>query len=818
MLRARLAAALLLLLLPACGSKTADDPAKKEGSRIGTLKDGQVEAPKKDAKPSWPQEPIEFEVSDFEPQGTIDIGGVKVQNADGKEVKLSSLMRDRTLLYFIDNNTDDKQNRASTRQLRKVIQSGRGLGFRVVVILEQGTLPEEIGAWFKKRQVARTALGVVDHKGEFAKASGWKSRTAALTDAKGRIKDLFPPSEGWHSRLGHEPALTSDILISAWELPDSGPAIDAATKQAAVDLVRATLRAAAKGAEVDAALVSKVSGKNEHGAWVSLFRPGTTTRLKGTSTDGKLGPALVAATKEALESAKAERQEWNGAIGDVRFAIDLAGKPGPIKTRYIRSLWYLVEPGVTGIILKNGDKVGISLPGEPVTDGWLTPRVLGRTDKIEKIMGKVSRLAGASKDAWKAEDSDLQRFRTTSFGVVTPDGDATDFFRGNVILPPDDPSEEQVMESIRIGGRWLANTVMPDGKFDYEYYPNTDRNSRGYNIVRHAGSVYGLFEMFELSRTEKALKKDQRTYIDGAAKAMSYIYDALGTPKGAPEDRVCLIDNKRCESGSAALTLLTFIARPEKKDTPKDLHDKLYRADDQKTMDGLALAMVDMIDERGKVFRRYSESIKLDKVKKEPLYYPGEVMLALVRYYAKTKDERWLKAAQKIADRQVKSYKRDRFQTPDHWVMQAYLPLYEITKNEEYAKSARNMAMHYASEIYPVMWQPFPDYKGSWRRGNDQPRTTRAGSRSEALRAVMKLAWLKGEDADIWERTLILASRHLMEQQFSTRNQYWLPNFAKVEGAYPMGVTDNHCRIDNNQHALVGMVGAVEAIRHRKGK
>jgi hypothetical protein len=32
-----------------------------------------------------------------------------------------------------------------------------------------------------------------------------------------------------------------------------------------------------------------------------------------------------------------------------------------------------------------------------------------------------------------------------------------------------------------------------------------------------------------------------------------------------------------------------------------------------------------------------------------------------------------------------------------------------------------------------------------------------------------------------------------------------------------MVIVDNHIRIDNNQHALVGIAGALEAIRKRAG-
>ncbi len=358
-----------------------------------------------------------------------------------------------------------------------------------------------------------------------------------------------------------------------------------------------------------------------------------------------------------------------------------------------------------------------------------------------------------------------------------------------------------------------------DGKFDYEYYPNKDRGSQGYNIVRHAGSVYGLFEMYEFAGSEPALAVDQERYIAAAGRVVGYIHAALGKPKDAVEDdRVCLLDARgRCESGSAALALLTFLGRPSIDHVPQKYRESIYRPGDDALMEGLGLTMLDMIDDRGKVFRRYSEAAAGGRVQKEPVYYPGECMLALVRFYEHTGDERWLDGARRIAERQMDWYQRDRFIVPDHWVMQALYRLWRIDKKDRYATSAYAMATHYSSEHYGYVWGFWPDYAGSWRRTNDTPRTTRAGSRSEALRAVVNLAWERGDDATVWEDSLLWAARHLMEQQYTERNSYWVPNLERVHGAYPMGVVDNHCRIDNNQHALVGVVGALHVARRRAG-
>ncbi len=814
MLRSRLLLiAALLLVLPlvffACGGDEEPPPGKPTTARTTDVDTSQL-----------PTEPIPFEVAPLEGDTSLDLS-VKVKDAEGDRIKLKQVVRERTLLVYVEPDTRDRQNKAATRMLRPVVLSGRHAGFRVVVIFTQGTGSDEAAGWFEARRVPSQVVHVVDHDGKFASSSRWSPRTAALIDDSGKVGVFFGPTDEWDSRLGFDPALSSDILFLAWEMPDKGPEVDDATKQAAVDLVRSTLRGG-DTPELSGDLTDKV----DQPVFVSLFRPGETDRLRGRADEGQLGQALITATNAALESAS-DKEAWLAAVDQIRFQIDLMGETGPIVTTGRKGLWYLVEPGVHGVIVRKGDKEGLVLPAEPITQGWLSPRVRKREEKHKKIFRTACKRAGLSAQAWKDDaEVELLRFRTTSFGAVMPDSPATDMFRGNVLWEGD-PSEDDILESIKVGGRWLVRTVGDDGKFDYEYYPNKNKGSSGYNIVRHAGSVYGLFEMYELAGYEPALAEDREIYLDAAARSVGYVYDAIKPPKNARPGRLCLLDDRGgCDSGSAALSLLTLLVRPEKDTVDSKYHDLIYRDDEEEIMEGLGLTLLDMIDENGKVWRRYREAMSQETVKKEPLYYPGETMLALVRFHEMTGDERWLEGAERIAQRQMRWYEKKRFNNPDHWVMQGLYRLWRLNKDDRYARNAYAMGTHYASEQYGTaepdrygpLWNPWPDYLGSYRRKNDTPRTTRAGSRSEALRAVANLAWERGDDATAFEDALLGAARHLMEQQFTERNGYWLPDLERVHGAYPMGVTDNHCRIDNNQHALVGVVGALHVQRRREGK
>jgi hypothetical protein len=232
-------------------------------------------------------------------------------------------------------------------------------------------------------------------------------------------------------------------------------------------------------------------------------------------------------------------------------------------------------------------------------------------------------------------------------------------------------------------------------------------------------------------------------------------------------------------------------------------------------MEGLALTLLDMIDAQGAVFEDYGDAREEPLVDEEPLYFPGETMLALIRLHERTGDPRWLEGARRIGDRQCDLYEENASSLPDHWVMQALGPLWQATRDERYAETAWAMATHTSAEQIPNTYALFPDYFGSWHRRTDVPRTTRAASRLEALRGVVHLAWAREKDARAWEDSMLLGARHLVVEQYRAENMWWVARPERVLGAYPLGVVDNHVRIDNNQHALVGMIGAVEVIRHR---
>jgi hypothetical protein len=206
-------------------------------------------------------------------------------------------------------------------------------------------------------------------------------------------------------------------------------------------------------------------------------------------------------------------------------------------------------------------------------------------------------------------------------------------------------------------------------------------------------------------------------------------------------------------------------------------------------------------------------------VREEPLYFPGEVMLALVRAYRRTGEPELLEGSIRIGDRQLRLHRPFRALglpvSGDHWIIQALAELGEVTGEREYAELSVLLGTGYLREQHPPIAFIYPDYRGSYYRFGDLPRTTRAASRGEALGGAVRGARFAGRDSSRLRRALIEGARHLLEQQFVAGNSYFVPDGFDVEGAIRMGLVDNHCRIDNNQHALIALLNALRAMDNR---
>ena len=328
-----------------------------------------------------------------------------------------------------------------------------------------------------------------------------------------------------------------------------------------------------------------------------------------------------------------------------------------------------------------------------------------------------------------------------------------------------------------------------------------------------------------LAAKEPTLTARREAYIEAGVRALDRVYGMLDVPPGIDDGapHVAFVQQKRrgprVDTGAQALTLLSFLGRPSP-DSVSDpaLAARLYKDGDDAIIAGLAATLMDLVDDRGWVFRRWSDMQSGEPMKEQPLYYPGELMLALVLYHEATGDPRALEVTKTVGRAQI-AYAKRPWQIPDHWVMQALDRLDALDPDDTtWRDAAYDMGREYTAEQFVPPFQELhePDYRGAYRRDMEIARTTRAASRGEAIGGVARIAWRRGDPAGRWERSLIEGARHLIEQTYTPDTTWSFPNPEEPLGAIRMGLIDNHCRIDNNQHGIVALDAALHALRRQK--
>lgn len=673
---------------------------------------------------------------------------------------------------------------------------------------------------------------------------------------------------GWQTWPYHN--LHADVVFRFFALPAQYQ-LDPDERVAAVQIVRQALHAElALEAPADAPpeLSEIFSMRDPREVWVTLYVPGLPP-AKGMALEPSLYRGLRTATRHALSN-HPEGAAFITASPAPAIQIDILQARARLWTLSHPYLFFALEPGVDGIVIHKGTQHHFQLPSEAITRGLLTPRKNGRLGCIYALMSALSEDIGLPSDGWRTDGSvTLERFRTVSFGEPVPGSGVRDFLRANVLLSAQDVTAERIYASILEGVRFLMESVQHDGRFRYEYFPNDDRTPDTYNRVRHAGLVYGLLELYRQLGDERVLRVAQQ--------ALPFLVAGMHVP-GEDKRLLALMEGENAHTGGTALAALAWVTLPAAL-RPGEVAGRSYDA----ILKGLGQFLIQMVDEDGAVFANYQASVGRKNVVREPLYTPGETLLALARLTQVTGDRVYLISAERIARRQVQRF--EWFREADHWVIQGLAALHEVTGDPMYATQCLRMADTFVQSQYPPNNPPFADYFGAWRRELEMPRTTRAGSRSEALRAAVRTVWRLQHDSrqgtdepsvaqtvrsgvgsgvetmggigaglsvgmdekagvglsgghpsptaagiGVWgvsardaqgkrlEDALLFAAKHQIEQQFRPENAYFLLRPERALGGFRAGLVDNHLRIDFNQHAMVGLMGALEVAVRREGK
>ncbi|MBZ0271056.1 hypothetical protein K8I61_03400 [bacterium] len=568
---------------------------------------------------------------------------------------------------------------------------------------------------------------------------------------------------------------------------------------------RFLLDAARKGLSGEAipALPAGVTGIDAGGAVVEVFLPPNEPAI-----------AVVAqrpfdkAFAEAVKQAKAHKNfgKIGASLADARVKVGLISEikeldyPRKAKGEKIfRQIARQVEDGIHGFIYVSKEgKTAFQIPEMVHYEGWAMKgetRYMGRRLVGRQLPYVVREAAGTTK-GWK--EGEILAFRQYTFIEDAADRkNPVEVFRTKNMLPP--LTTETVRAGAIANATYLAKAVNDEGRFNYIYYPELDKYDRGYSIVRHAGSVYGLFEAYNHFGDD--------AYFDAGRRSMDYLLRLAEEPAEAPEIAI-IKERGRSVLGTNALAAMAYSAMPEDRmtDRDKEMRNKLGES-----------ILYYRMPQKGLFYTSFTQAYKKNPPREQARYYPGESMLALVKLYERTGDKKWYEAAKDLAPGQKELWMNaGHASVGDYcWVGQAFARMARIEPDAALANEYREIGYSHADAVIKHQYTAdaaWKDYEGG-ADNSRPPRTTPTSARGESLAENYLTAKHFGdtETQKKYGAALLKAIHFCVQNQWSPQNSWFLPYPEKAEGGIRGSLIANDIRIDYNQHLLSTQIMALEA-------
>lgn len=369
-------------------------------------------------------------------------------------------------------------------------------------------------------------------------------------------------------------------------------------------------------------------------------------------------------------------------------------------------------------------------------------------------------------------------------------------YRGHRLYEQLNP--ELLLSSAIAAGDYLVGAVKSNGDFRYEYLPKKDAESDKYNILRHAGSIYAMLELYEVTQKPALLEASTIALKSLMQRAMPVYTDN--------ETLLCIVENDAAKLGANGLTLLVLSKYM------RITMDKSYLLEARK----LAKWMQTLQKETGEFFPHklsYATKQGSDFVS---MYYPGEAIFSLVRFYEVDPDETWLDMAQKAADFII--HVRDKGKKiseleHDHWLLYGLNELHQRRPSAHYLEQTQKICQAIIKSQHRDPAQI--DWLGGFY---NPPRSTPVACRSEGMGAAYQLLLNANfvKDASVLWEAITLGIRFQLQTQFTPEKAMYLAKPQRTLGGFSASLTDYSIRIDYVQHNLSSIIAFYRLLNERK--
>jgi hypothetical protein len=409
------------------------------------------------------------------------------------------------------------------------------------------------------------------------------------------------------------------------------------------------------------------------------------------------------------------------------------------------------------------------------------------------------------------EEFPYLRLRTVAWAESdNPDGKRPGIFRLYRLhaAEPEEISEDRLLQRAVWAADYLISSISSEGKVRYQYKVQADKDSASYNLLRHGGTTYSVFQVYDRTKFE--------AYRRAGDAAISYLLkhsrreERMGRWGGG--DSLFVVEGDDIKLGGAGLALVMLVQRMESTGDREEYLDEAR---------AYARFLLSQQKEDGEF--SYFAPLKPGGYasKDSSEYYPGEAILGLIRLYALDRNELWLQTAVRGADWLIDVRDKGKSEAQllnDHWLMLGLSYLHHFTKAQKYLEHSfalgRAVEHQYRKNLETA--EEHPDYRGGYY---DPPRSTPAAVRAEGLGAVLDLCASAGRTDCAWVEELLLETvRHEIWSQYDPDQIFWVKNRKKSFGGWNGGLMDMSIRNDFVQHNMSAVLETERQLRRKKGE
>lgn len=371
-----------------------------------------------------------------------------------------------------------------------------------------------------------------------------------------------------------------------------------------------------------------------------------------------------------------------------------------------------------------------------------------------------------------------------------------------IVIPPEHCppiTPDMAHQSAVAAARWIERAQLPDGRYVYEYDREANVEPGGYNVVRHAGVTMSLYQL---------AAEGDLSGMETADRGLGWMIENLIRH----DDWAALRDpyTGNVKLGASALMLAGLEQRRIATGDPQ--YDDLMR--------DLARFMLVLQLDDGAFLELWDPATGQPNPNQRSKYATGEAFWALTLMHEIFPGEGWDEPARKVAD--YLALHRDDVENlkfppwADQWAAYGLSEMADWPLSDEQLAYARRLAERFGLLIRAESQRTESWWSELWH--GRQARAAGMGTWVEGLTSLWLLAETDPRMADMRDKIAERAAcgaGMLYERQVTAEEAHGGARPELLEGAW---FTEGVTRMDDQQHALSGLIRSVDIIARREGE